>query len=881
MFIINYIYHNFYSVCALIPAVFMFAIFLTFVFIRGKSSATRHLVLIFGFMTIFFSAYIFSAMIYHPFAAYHRWITVLFVFPVGIHITLFFFHYPELIYPKLARAMGITLYIISIIVAVIFFLQTYSAPKIFHFSGHYWDFDADNVSKFVSIIILIFIGNFFILGICRFFITKRKERWTILSMNIVFTICIVAPAIANTLSRDGMLDRGTYQVFEDLSVIVGFFIVAIIYINNTKDRSNFMTKIIGISLATLLLIFQGLSYFALQDIEDAYDSMRIKDMKLALKAGQKMHGLQYIVSYSIKDDKFNKIYTMPGTDIDYMYYRTEFLNTLLLKKIKNLKSDNFIEEVNKLLETSHPFFVGYKNTILGYTKLLTSQKKDAKQRTLNYSEGLERIILYTFNKIKSIPENDFRREIKKYFKRSDPRIVSFKEAILTYAKNNNSLSDKTLKFNSLQFLAPMRPGGERAYRASRNGNHYTSYTRVSGDDLVFETGFSYIMYRERIHPIALKFIFLLGSMLLVVLIGYQFFFYGAFVRPIKILLKAIYLVREGDLEVKIPVKVEDELGYISKNFNMMIKSLAIARRKLDDYATDLEKKVEERTVELEETNRELKTNLEIIEEMNDNLITTTKDLEYAQMVMERDMEMAIHVQRNFFPIEAPKSRDWEVHYIFKPMSGVSGDIYDFYFEDDILKGVSLFDVSGHGIASGLITMITKITISNKFYSMLDVKLGHVLESANERIIQEMENVDNYITGILLRFNENRVEYVNAGHPDMLYYSSSTGNVIMVKPRDYQMTGPILGVKGFKSTYEIINFSMNRGDYLLLYSDCLIESKNNSKEEFGMKRLMKTFKNTVENNSEFLIENIVEELYKFIGTKTLNDDLTVILIKRKT
>jgi sigma-B regulation protein RsbU (phosphoserine phosphatase) len=53
------------------------------------------------------------------------------------------------------------------------------------------------------------------------------------------------------------------------------------------------------------------------------------------------------------------------------------------------------------------------------------------------------------------------------------------------------------------------------------------------------------------------------------------------------------------------------------------------------------------------------------------------------------------------------------------MSGISGDLYDFYLDDDTLSGISLFDVSGHGIASGLITMLAKSILFRTYNSNMD------------------------------------------------------------------------------------------------------------------------------------------------------------------
>jgi len=60
-------------------------------------------------------------------------------------------------------------------------------------------------------------------------------------------------------------------------------------------------------------------------------------------------------------------------------------------------------------------------------------------------------------------------------------------------------------------------------------------------------------------------------------------------------------VNEGDLDAVISIRVSDEIGFLAGSFNTMVASIKDAKQKLQDYAENLEEKVEERTRELQET----------------------------------------------------------------------------------------------------------------------------------------------------------------------------------------------------------------------------------------------------------------------------------------
>lgn len=70
-------------------------------------------------------------------------------------------------------------------------------------------------------------------------------------------------------------------------------------------------------------------------------------------------------------------------------------------------------------------------------------------------------------------------------------------------------------------------------------------------------------------------------------------------KPLNELLSGLRLVRKGDLDVEVPVHVQDEIGYLANSFNSMVSAIRDAKGKLEDYSNQLEMKVEERTKELQ------------------------------------------------------------------------------------------------------------------------------------------------------------------------------------------------------------------------------------------------------------------------------------------
>ncbi len=292
------------------------------------------------------------------------------------------------------------------------------------------------------------------------------------------------------------------------------------------------------------------------------------------------------------------------------------------------------------------------------------------------------------------------------------------------------------------------------------------------------------------------------------------------------------------------------------------------RLEVEDLNKNLEKKIEERTKELADSNAELEQANEYLEDMNKK--------------SERDIALAVNVQRNFYPHSAPKVEGWEISYIFSPASGVSGDLFDFYTDGKNLQGLCLFDVSGHGIASALVTMLSKTIIKREFRKNLtneDKSLAKVMLNISNEISKDKGDIENYLTGIILRIDDDKIEYVNGGHPALLFRSGQSGKVSQVALKDNSQVGSVVGISGLRAKYTGISFGMKTGDSVMLYTDCLYESRNDKNEQFGAENVARIFRAAGNGSSEQMLSNVIKSFKEYTGEVPLEDDLTCIILKK--
>ncbi len=106
---------------------------------------------------------------------------------------------------------------------------------------------------------------------------------------------------------------------------------------------------------------------------------------------------------------------------------------------------------------------------------------------------------------------------------------------------------------------------------------------------------------------------LLTAMVVAVGVVLSMFLVSIFIRPVKKLVYATERVASGNLSQMVNVDTKDEIGILASSFNSMIVSLQESRQRIEEYNRTLERKVRERTAELEKTTRLLKVEYDRLE----------------------------------------------------------------------------------------------------------------------------------------------------------------------------------------------------------------------------------------------------------------------------
>jgi len=295
--------------------------------------------------------------------------------------------------------------------------------------------------------------------------------------------------------------------------------------------------------------------------------------------------------------------------------------------------------------------------------------------------------------------------------------------------------------------------------------------------------------------------------------------------------------------------------------------------------------------------RDINGYIEKNEYLNDNLRREvelqTVDITFAKEKLEqefernkRDLDMAGMVQEKFMPPLDADFTNWELAVAYEPLAKVSGDLYDFYSFDGMFDGLAIFDASGHGISAGLITMLTKSIIFKAFKKCYLNKnpVSTALLEISEKFIKVKGDVENYLTGILLKISDekdrSKVDLASAGHPYPVLYSTKTNSIEELLPDVNNAQYGAIGIPGIEVSFPDIDFEMKSGDILVIFTDGVIESANEDHEQFGRKRLEQVIVENHDLSVSELRNKIINNLNGFMGETLRDDDVTFVILKKK-
>lgn len=243
----------------------------------------------------------------------------------------------------------------------------------------------------------------------------------------------------------------------------------------------------------------------------------------------------------------------------------------------------------------------------------------------------------------------------------------------------------------------------------------------------------------------------------------------------------------------------------------------------------------------------------------------SQNLKEQNSKLREDIQLAENMQKRMLPI-IKQYNGFSIDYLYKPSEMMSGDIFDIYKINDENTGIYICDVVGHGVTASLLTMFVRQSL--RTISKSDTNINRIIGKVHKTFLALNLDADKYFSIFFGIYNNKtkQFRYINAGH-----------NSIPILIRDNKEE--LLEARGYpicnlfdSVSYNIDTIDFKKNDRLLLYTDGIIEARDENGKEFGMERFLKIIKN---NDILTKIETEVEK-----HCKDQTDDYTVLIIDVK-
>ena len=242
-----------------------------------------------------------------------------------------------------------------------------------------------------------------------------------------------------------------------------------------------------------------------------------------------------------------------------------------------------------------------------------------------------------------------------------------------------------------------------------------------------------------------------------------------------------------------------------------------------------------------------------------------------------ELQTAQEVQQVLLPRRRPKITGYRLAGVNRPARLISGDYYDYIALEDGRWAVVIADVSGKGVAAGLLMAMCRSVLRSELTRESDPL--KVVSQLNRQLFNDIRE-DSFISMALYVINDSngKVQLVRAGHDKAPLLRKSTNEIEWIKPH-----GLAIGLDDgdvFERVTELFEFELEPGDVMLLYTDGVTEAYNCAEDEFGVENMLNVIKESAELGAENLVASMLKSLEAFVGDAIQSDDITMIALEKR-
>lgn len=247
-----------------------------------------------------------------------------------------------------------------------------------------------------------------------------------------------------------------------------------------------------------------------------------------------------------------------------------------------------------------------------------------------------------------------------------------------------------------------------------------------------------------------------------------------------------------------------------------------------------------------------------------------------RVVMKRDLQIAREIQTWLLPGAPPQIPGLAISYATRPANTVAGDYYDVFprpgrTNDENRVVLAVADVAGKSIPAAM--LMATFQASLKTLSTAQVALPELAANMNRYACSNSQGGLRFTTAFLSEYDaaHRTLDYINAGHNNPMLRRAS-GQIERL-----DVGGLPFGILP-DAKYESARVTLNPGDWLIIFTDGLVEAVNARNEEYGEPRVLMTIEAGKALTPADLLKRLMSELDHFVGNTPQHDDVTCMLLK---
>ncbi len=248
-----------------------------------------------------------------------------------------------------------------------------------------------------------------------------------------------------------------------------------------------------------------------------------------------------------------------------------------------------------------------------------------------------------------------------------------------------------------------------------------------------------------------------------------------------------------------------------------------------------------------------------------------------RVVMKRDLEIAKDIQAWLLPGAPLQIPGYQIAYATRPANTVAGDYYDVILrpgprlsEDRILFVVA--DVAGKSIPAAM--LMATFQASLRTLSTTGVALADLVAGVNRYACSNSMGGVRFTTAFFAELDPatGDVVYVNAGH-NVPILRKKSGAVDRL-----EAGGMPVGIFA-ESPYPVGTTRLEGGDWLVIFTDGVVEAVNGKDEEYSEPELIRLVDRESGSAPTELLRALLADLDGHVGNTPQHDDITCLLLKR--